>query len=598
MEGVTGSSPVPPTIQNMSDKKYSIDTYRHSASHILAHAVNELFPGVKLGIGPSIQDGFYYDFDRKKPFTPEDLEKIEKKMQEIIKANFKFEKMEVPRKEAEKILEKIGAIYKLDLLSEISDEKVSFYKDGDFIDLCRGPHISSTGELKAFKLLSIAGAYWRGSEKNPMLQRIYGTAFFTQKELGEYLTLLEEIKKRDHRKLGKELDLFSVHQEEAGPGLIYWHPKGATIRRIIENFWIETHLKNGYELIYSPHIARTDIWKTSGHLNFYSEYMYPPMQLENQSYTLKPMNCPGHIMVYKTKTRSYRNLPLRWAELGTVYRYEKPGVLHGLLRVRGFTQDDAHIFCRVEQIQDEISGVLKLTTSLLKRFGFANYVVYLSTRPQKYVGMLENWEKATQSLKSALEKNGLVYEIDPGEGVFYGPKIDIKIKDALNREWQCTTIQVDFNLPAAFKLSYVGEDGKEHEPIMIHRAILGSLERFMAILIEFYNGAFPLWLAPIQVKLIPIADRHNEYARKVKSVLFEKELRVEVDEGNQTLQAKIRQAQMEKIPYMLIVGDREIKENKISVRSRIDGDLGSMSLNEFMEKLKQNEDNGQNEDRV
>lgn len=568
-----------------SEEKYSIDTYRHSASHILAHAVKELFPDVKLGIGPSIQDGFYYDFDRKEPFTPKDLEKIEEKMHEVIKANFKFERMEVPRSEAEKMLKEANATYKLDLLSEIPDEKVTFYKDGNFIDLCRGPHISSTGEIKALKLLNIAGAYWRGSEKNPMLQRIYGTAFFTQKELDEYLKMLEEIKKRDHRKLGKELDLFSIHQEESGPGLIYWHPKGAMVRKIIEDFWIETHLENGYELIYSPHIARTDIWKTSGHLNFYSEYMYPPMQLENESYTLKPMNCPGHIMVYRTRTRSYRDLPLRFAELGTVYRYEKPGVIHGLLRVRGFTQDDAHIFCKLSQVEDELIKILNLTTLILKKFGFTNYAVYLSTRPEKYVGTIENWEKAIQAQRSALEKVKLVYEIDPGEGVFYGPKIDIKIKDALNREWQCTTIQVDFNLPSAFKLSYIGEDGKEHEPIMIHRAILGSLERFMAILIEFYNGAFPLWLAPVQVKLIPIADRHKKYAGKIEKDLHKKGFRIDVDFENETMQAKIRKCQLEKVPYMLIIGDRELKENKVSVRSRIDGDLGSTSLDKFIAKL-------------
>ena len=573
----------------MKGEKYSIDTYRHSASHILAHAVKELFPEVKLGIGPSTQDGFYYDFDRKEPFTSADLEKIEAKMLEIVNADFKFERIEVSREEAEKILKKQNATYKLELLSEIPDQKVSFYRDGNFMDLCKGPHISSTGELVAFKLLSVAGAYWKGCEKNPMLQRIYGTAFFTRKELEEYLNTLEEIKKRDHRKLGRDLDLFSIHPEDAGPGLIFWHPKGAIVRKIIENFWFETHLKNGYEFIYSPHIARTEVWKTSGHLNFYSDYMYPPMVFEEEkrqgaSYTLKPMNCPGHIMVYKTKTRSYRELPLRWAELGTVYRYEKPGVLHGLLRLRGFTQDDAHIFCTPDQIEEELVRILNLATSILKKFGFTNYAVYLSTRPEKYVGTVKNWERATRAQKSALEKVNLPYNIDPGEGVFYGPKIDVKIKDALNREWQCTTIQVDFNLPSAFKISYTGEDGREHEPIMIHRAILGSFERFMAILIEFYNGAFPLWLAPVQVKLIPIADRHNEYARKIKEELLAKGFRVEIDEESQTLQAKIRQAQLEKVPYMLILGDREIR-GTVSVRSREKGDLGSTTLDEFIEKI-------------
>ncbi|OIO02602.1 threonine--tRNA ligase [Candidatus Desantisbacteria bacterium CG_4_10_14_0_8_um_filter_48_22] len=569
----------------MSKERYPLDVYRHSASHILAYAVKELFPGVKFGIGPSIEDGFYYDFDRQDPFATEDLVKIEEKMREIINADSIFEKIEVDRKEAEKNLKDAGAAYKLDLLAEIPGQKVTFYKCGDFSDMCRGPHVPSTGEIKAFKLLSVAGAYWRGSEKNPMLQRIYGTAFYSQKELDEYIQRLEEIKKRDHRKLGKELDLFSIHQEEAGPGLIYWHPKGALIRRIIENFWVETHLKNGYDLIYSPHIARTGLWKTSGHLNFYKENMYPPMEFENESYMLKPMNCPGHIMVYKTQTRSYRDLPLRWAEMGTVYRYEKPGVLHGLLRVRGFTQDDAHIFCRKDQIEDEVSGVLKLTSFFLGKFGFKDYVMYVSTRPEKYVGTLENWEVATSALKTALEKNETKYQIDPGEGVFYGPKIDIKIKDALNREWQCTTIQVDFNLPAAFKLSYVGEDSKEHEPIMIHRAILGSFERFMAILIEFYNGAFPLWLAPVQVKLIPIADRHNEYSRKVKETLAEKGARVAIDEDNQTLQAKIRLAQMEKVPYMLVIGDKEVSENTVSVRSQKGGNAGAIKIEEFVGKF-------------
>jgi len=572
----------------MSNEKYSIDTYRHSVSHVLAYAVKELFPDVKFGIGPSIQDGFYYDFEMPKAFVPEDLEKIEKKMQEIITANYPFEKIEVSKKEAEEKFRELKEKYKLELIAELGDEKITLYKSGNFIDLCKGPHISSTSEIKAFKLLSIAGAYWRGSEKNAMLQRIYGTAFFTKKELDDYIVMLEEIKKRDHRKIGKELDLFSINQEDVGPGLIFWHPKGARIRRIIENFWIDTHLDNDYELIYSPHIAKTNLWKTSGHLNFYSENMFPQLEFENkESYTVKPMNCPGHITVYKSKTRSYRELPLRWAELGTVYRYEKAGVLHGLLRVRGFTQDDAHIFCTPEQVESEVIDILKLTKMFLERFGFSNYAVYLSTRPEHYVGSLENWEKATNTLKLAVEKAGLSYQVDPGEGVFYGPKIDIKIKDVLNREWQCTTIQFDYNLPAAFKLTYVGEDGKEHEPVMIHRAILGSMERFMAILIEFYNGAFPLWLAPVQVKLIQIADRHSVYAEKLKVQLKAEGFRVEIDNTKETLQAKIRQAQLEKIPYMLVLGDREEKENKVAVRSQKSGDLGGMLFEEFILKMKE-----------
>ena len=571
----------------MSEKKYSIDTYRHSVSHVLAYAVKELFPDVVLGIGPSIQDGFYYDFERKEAFTPQDLETMEKKMLEIIKAAYPFEMIEVSKKEAEDKFKAMNEKYKLDLISELGDEQITLYRSGNFIDLCKGPHISSTAEIKAFKLLSIAGAYWRGSEKNAMLQRIYGTAFFTQKELDEYLAMLEEIKKRDHRKLGKDLDLFSIHQEEAGPGLIYWHPKGAIVRRLIEDFWVSEHVKRGYGLIYAPHIARTNIWKTSGHLGFYKQNMYPSMEFDEDSYTLRPMNCPGHIMVYRTKTRSYRDLPIKFAEMGTVYRYEKAGVLHGLLRVRGFTQDDAHIFCRPDQIEEEVSKILKFNSEILGRFGFTKYVVYLSTQPKDSVGTPENWEKATTSLENALKHNNIEYKIDPGEGVFYGPKIDIKIKDALNREWQCSTIQVDFNLPQAFKLTYVGEDNKEHEPIMIHRALFGSFERFMAILIEFYNGAFPLWLAPVQIKLIQIADRHAEYAFKLKEKFEAQRFRVEIADSKETLQAKIRQSQLEKIPYMLILGDREVNENKISVRSQKGGDLGSMAIDDFVAKLKE-----------
>lgn len=569
----------------MEKQDCSIDVYRHSASHVMAQAVKELFPEVKLAIGPSIEDGFYYDFDRDEPFIPEDLGRIENKMNEIIKADYKFERTDVPREEAEKILKKSGAEYKLELLSEIKDENVSFYKDGDFVDLCRGPHISSTGGIKAFKLLSIAGAYWKGNSDNKMLQRIYGTAFFSKKELDEYLALLEEIKKRDHRKIGKNLDLFSINQEELGSGLILWHPKGALVRRMVEDFLIKTNLENGYDLLYSPHIAKQDVWKTSGHLDFYSQYMYPPMELENQVYRVKPMNCPFHIMVYKTKTHSYRELPIKYMEFGTVYRFEKAGVLHGLTRVRGFTQDDAHIFCRPDQIEDEIAGILKLTALILGTFGFNDYRVYLSTRPDKYVGTQENWDKATTALKNGLEKMNLNYEIDPGEGVFYGPKIDIKIKDALKREWQCTTIQVDFNLPDAFKVSYVAEDGKEHEPIMIHRAILGSMERFMGILIEFYNGAFPLWFSPVQVKIIPIADRHIEHAGKISAFLKGSGIRVETDTASQTLQSKIRQAQLEKVPYMLILGDKEIEAGSVAVRSGKDGNLGVMKQEEFLRKL-------------
>jgi threonyl-tRNA synthetase len=561
-----------------------LEILRHSTAHILAQAVKELWPKTKLGIGPAIEEGFYYDFDRNEPFVPEDLEKIERKMKKIVSENLKFERQELSKKEALKLFKKLRETYKVELINELKDKKVSVYKQGDFVDLCRGPHLESTGKLKAFKLTSIAGAYWRGSEKNKMLQRIYGTAFETEEELRRYLESLEEAKRRDHRRLGKDLELFQIN-EEIGPGLVLWYPNGALVRKIIEDFWKDEHLKKGYELINIPHIAKRDLWKKSGHLDFYQDYMYSPMDVEGQSYILKPMNCPGHILIYKSKVRSYRDLPLRWAELGTVYRYEKSGVLHGLMRVRGFTQDDAHIFCRLDQLESEIIGVIKLATFMLGAFGFKEYEIFLSTMPVKHVGTEKDWARAETTLKNALVKTDLEYKIDLGEGVFYGPKIDIKIKDCLGRAWQCTTIQIDFNLPERFNISFIGEDAKEHIPIMIHRALLGSLERFFGILLEHYAGALPLWLSPIQVIIIPIADRHNNYSKKVKDKLEEKFIRVGIDARNERLERRVREAEVGKVPYMLILGDKEEVNKTISLRVRGSGDRGSMPLDSFIEKI-------------
>ena len=561
-----------------------LEILRHSTAHIMAQAVKELYPETKITIGPSIKDGFYYDFFRDTPFAVEDLEKIEKKMNEIIKSNLSFERTEVSKDEARKIFK--DESYKIELINEIPDEKVSIYKQGNFIDLCRGPHLPSTGKVKSFKLLSLAGSYWRGSEKNKMLQRIYGTSFFTKDELEKYLNKLEEAKKRDHRKLGKELDLFSM-DDEVGAGLVNWHPKGALIRYLIENFWREEHYKNGYQIVYSPHIARVNLWHTSGHMDFYKENMYSPMDIEGMPYIVKPMNCPFHIKIYKSKLKSYRELPIRWAELGTVYRYERSGVLHGLLRVRGFTQDDAHIFCRLDQLSDEIERVLNFTLYMLRSFGFKDFDVYLSTRPEGYVGTLSNWEKATDALKGALDKAGLKFEIDPGAGVFYGPKIDVKIKDSLERTWQCSTIQVDFNLPERFDVKYIGEDGSAHQPIMIHRALLGSLERFFGCLIEHYAGAFPLWLAPVQAKVMTITDKQNDYASEVLNQLLNSGIRGEADLRNEKVGFKIREAQLEKTPYMLIAGNKEVESKTISVRKRDGTDMGAMGIEKLVEILKE-----------
>jgi threonyl-tRNA synthetase len=548
----------------------------------MAEAVQSIFPDAKFGIGPAIENGFYYDFGLPHPLTPDDLPLIETKMNEIITANVPFTSQEVTKEEARRLF--ASQPYKLELIDEIPDEKVSLYQQGSFVDLCRGPHVRSTGEIKAFKLVSIAGAYWRGDEHRLMLQRIYGVAFETKKALAEYLKRLEEAAKRDHRKLGKELDLFSIH-DEAGPGLVHWHPKGAIIRRLIEDFWRDEHIKRGYDIVYTPHIAKLDLWKTSGHWEFYHDYLYSPMEVEGQEYIIKPMNCLGHILIYKTKVRSYRELPLRYAELGTVYRYERSGVLHGLSRVRGFTQDDAHIFCRFDQLEDEVVGVLDLARFMMNTFGFTNYQVLLATRPEKYAGSAEVWEEATEILGRALARLKINYNIDPGEGVFYGPKIDIKLENALGRAWQGPTIQVDFNLPQRFDVTYIGEDGKEHLVAMVHRTVLGSMERFVASLIEHYGGVFPVWLAPLQVMVIPVADRHLDYAYKLESQLRSKGVRVGVDARSERLNLKIRQAQLDKVPYMLVVGDKEVANSTISVRLRSEEQLPSQSLDGFKETV-------------
>ena len=562
--------------QAAEDEKLEI--MRHSAAHVMAEAVQYIFPDAKFAIGPAIEDGFYYDFDLPRTLTPDDLPTIEAKMGEIIASNVPFVGEEVDKEEARRLF--AAQPYKLELIDEIQDEKVSLYRQGSFVDLCRGPHVSSSGEIKAFKLVSIAGAYWRGDEHRPMLQRIYGVAFDTKEALAEHLKRLEEAARRDHRKLGRELDLFSIH-EEAGPGLVHWHPKGAVIRRIIEDFWKDEHIKRGYDIVYTPHIAKLDLWKTSGHWEFYRDYLYSPMDVEGQEYIIKPMNCLGHILIYKTRLHSYRELPLRYAELGTVYRYERSGVLHGLSRVRGFTQDDAHIFCRFDQLEDEVAGVLDLARFMVDTFGFTDYQVFLSTRPEKYAGSIQIWEEATETLRQALARVGLDYDVDPGQGVFYGPKIDIKFE-----AWQGPTIQVDFNLPQRFEVTYIGEDNQEHLVAMVHRTVLGSMERFLASLIEHYGGAFPVWLAPVQVKVIPVADRHLDYAYKLEAELKSEGMRAEVDARSETVNLKIRQAQLDKIPYMLVVGDKEVAAATVSVRLRSGEQLTSQSFSSFIETLR------------
>jgi len=559
----------------------------------MAQAVKELWPDVKLGIGPSIEDGFYYDFDKKSPdqkekelFSLEDLAKIEAKMREIISKNEPFVRQEMSKAEAVELFSKLGETYKLELLSDLPDEKVTIYKTGEnFLDLCRGPHIDSTGQIKAFKLLSVAGAYWRGSETNPMLQRIYGTAFFTQKELDDFLKYMDEAKKRDHRKLGKELKYFDMYFEEAGPGLIFYHPKGSLLRSIIEDYEKKEHVRRGYQLVTTPHIMKQDLWMTSGHYEYYRENMFI-IPVEEKEYVLKPMNCPGHILIYKSQTRSYRDLPIRYFELGTVYRYEKSGVLHGLLRVRGFTQDDAHIFCLPDQVRPEIKGVLEFVFDTMKFFGFNDFSVELSTRPAKSIGSDADWQRAQSALEDVLKEKKLNYKINPSEGAFYGPKVDIKLKDALKREWQCATIQCDFNLPERFKLEYVGSDGKTYRPIMLHRVILGSIERFIGTLLEHYAGALPFWLSPLQVLVLPVKDAFAAYAREIKETLDKNNFRASVDLRNETLDKKIREAEIQKTPYIVVIGEREFKANTVSVRKRSAGDQGEMELFNFIQTLK------------
>jgi threonyl-tRNA synthetase len=556
---------------------------RHSAAHIMAQAVQDLFPGTKLGIGPAIEDGFYYDFDTPKPFTDEDIGRIEKRMREIVAQDIPFVRQELGRDEAVEFFRERGESYKEELISA-ADGEISLYRQGDFVDLCRGPHLPSTGKLKVFKLLSVAGAYWRGDENNKMLQRIYGTAFADKESLKKHLQRLEEARKRDHRKLGKELDLFSFH-EEAGAGLVIYHPKGTLIRWQLEDYERKLHLKHHYQPVMGPQLLKLDLWKKSGHYENYRENMYFT-NIEDQQYGIKPMNCLAHMLIYKSNNRSYRDLPIRYFELGNVYRHEKSGVLHGLLRVRGFTQDDAHILCRPDQLNDEIVGVMELVTEAMGVFGFS-YDLEISTRPEKSIGTDQDWERAEEALKNALEGQGLSCKINEADGAFYGPKIDVKIRDAIGRSWQCGTIQCDFTLPERFDLSYVGEDGAKHRPVMLHRVIFGSLDRFLGVLIEHFAGAFPLWLAPVQVKVMTITDDHAPYAKQIADQLRERNIRVEEDFRNEKIGYKIRQAQKEKTPYMVVVGEREVAQNQVAVRERKIGDLGAMECEDFYSRLEE-----------
>ena len=559
-----------------------LTTLRHSTAHVMAQAVKELFPGVKLAIGPPIEDGFYYDFDYEGTFSEEDLPRIEERMREIVRRDLPFVRQEMDREEAIRFFEERGEDYKVEILRGIDDEKVTLYWQGDFVDLCRGPHIPSTGEVKAFKLLSVAGAYWRGDEHNKMLQRIYGTAFPTEEELEEFLHRLEEARRRDHRKLGKELDLFGFY-EEAGPGLVIYHHKGALVRSLLEELSRREHLKRGYQLVIGPHVLKAELWKRSGHYDYYREHMYFT-EVEGQEYALKPMNCLAHILVYRSRQRSYRELPLRFFELGTVHRHERSGVLHGLLRVREFTQDDAHIFCRPDQLHEEIRGILHFVQEMMELFGFS-YEVEVSTRPEKYIGSDEDWDRATRALMEVLEQEGLPYDVNEGEGAFYGPKIDIKLKDALGRKWQCATIQCDFSLPERFSLEYVGSDGERHRPVMIHRVIFGAMERFIGVLVEHFAGAFPLWLSPVQVRVLTITDRHIPYGERVLEELLGRDIRAEGDFRNEKLGYKVREAQLEKIPYMLVVGDKEVEAGTVTPRERSGKNLGAMKLEEFIEMI-------------
>ena len=570
----------------MSDDKHlPIDVLRHSAAHLLAHAVLDLYPGTKTGIGPAVETGFYYDFLRDEPFTPEDLEAIEKRMKEIAREDVPIERRVLGKDEAMRLFEEKGQPLKVELIREKGDATVTVYGQGPFADFCLGPHVASTGLLAHVKLLSVSGAYWKGDERGAQMQRIYGAVFPTAQELEDHLRMLEEAKKRDHRRLGTDLDLFSSN-DELGGGLILWHPKGARVRAVIEQHWRERHWAGGYDILYTPHIGRATLWQTSGHLGFYKDSMYSPMDIDDQPYYIKPMNCPFHIEIYKSRMRSYRDLPLRWAELGTVYRYERSGTLHGLLRVRGFTQDDAHIFCTPGQIEDEILRVLDFSVSILADFGFTDNDIELSVRdpknPGKYCGADDLWCQAEASLVKALETRGYPYERMEGEAVFYGPKIDIKIKDAIGRLWQCTTIQFDFNLSERFDMTYVGEDGKEHRPYMVHRALLGSLERFFGVLIEHYNGAFPLWLAPVQALVLPIAERHEVYAKSLEGRLREAGLRAEVDLSREKVGKKIRTAELQKVPLILVVGDKEVERGTAALRVHSQGDKGEVDVARFL----------------
>ncbi|MEJ2007744.1 MAG: threonine--tRNA ligase, partial [Acidobacteriota bacterium] len=564
--------------------------YRHSSAHLLAAAVVELFPDAHPGIGPATDTGFFYDFYREKPFTEADLAKIEAKMQELANADLPYERVYFPKDEGLKIFDQMGEFLKCELIREKAEPVFSAYRTGKFLDFCRGPHIPSTGRIRAYKLLSVAGAHWKGDETSHPMQRIYGTSFFTKKELDEYLTKLEEAKKRDHRRLGKEMDLFSI-QDDAGPGLIFWHPKGGIIRKEIEDWLRNELIAHGYDMVFTPHAMRLHLWETSGHANFYRENMFGPMEVENDRYQLKPMNCPGHILIYKDRRRSYRELPMRLAELGTVYRYERSGVLHGLLRVRGFTQDDAHIFCMPEQLESEVQDCVEFAFLVMKIFGFDRYQVELSARdPQHaehYAGTVEEWDLAEGALMNTLKRMNIPYKYMPGEAVFYGPKIDVKLVDAIGRPWQLTTVQFDFNLPRRFGLEYTGADGKPHTPVMVHRALLGSIERFFGVLIEQYAGAFPVWLAPVQAVVLPISEKHTDYARKVTEELRAARVRVELDDRNEKLNARIRDAQLQRIPFMLVVGEREMKGEGVAVRRRDTGDAGFRPLAEFKSYIRE-----------
>ena len=572
-----------------ADSPEALEVYRHSSAHLLAAAILELFPDAHPGIGPPTETGFYYDFYREKPFTEDDLKKIEEKMQELVKANLPYERVYFPKAEGIELFKKMGEFLKCQLIGEKADAVFSAYRTGKFLDFCRGPHIPSTGRIKAFKLLSVAGAHWKGDEHSHPMQRIYGTAFFSRKDLDDYLKQIEEAKKRDHRRLGRELDLFSI-EDDAGPGLIFWHPKGGLIRKEIEDWLRNELLARGYDMVFTPHVMRRHLWEISGHTNFYKENMFGAMPVEDDEYQLKPMNCPGHILIYKSHVRSYRELPLRYAELGTVYRYERSGVLHGLLRVRGFTQDDAHIFCRPEQLESEVQACVEFAFAVLKTFGFDRYEVELSARDpahaEHYAGTVEEWERAEGALMNTLRRMEIPFKYMPGEAVFYGPKIDVKLVDAIGRPWQLTTVQFDFNLPRRFGLEYTGADGQKHTPVMVHRALLGSVERFFGVLVEHYTGAFPVWLAPVQAMVLPVSEKHTGYAREVTGALKAAGIRSHLDDRNEKLNARIRDAQLQKVPFMLVTGDREAEARSVAVRRRDTGDAGAKPLDEFIASVR------------